>query len=118
MKTFSSVLAAMFTILSALCFVLCFAIDTEQDSWFMYMGLAFLGFIISIALSAFAGNLYKLAGSVVAFVSVIAASIEMKRYPNSRRTKALISTYTNRRNQFNYSKLYHNAKKVYLKGNR
>lgn len=116
MKTFSSVLSAIFTILSALCFVFCFSIDTEQDSWFMYMGLAFLGFIISIALSALAGNLYKLAGSVVAFVSVIAASIEMKRHPNSRRTTALISTYTNRRNQFNYSKLYHNAKQVYLKG--
>lgn len=118
MKRFSSVLSAIFTMLSALCFVLCFSVDTEQDSWFLYMGLAFLGFIISIALSAFAGNLYKLAGSVIAFVSVIAASIEMKRHPNSNHTKALISTYTNHRNQFNYSKLYHNAKQVYLKGNR
>lgn len=118
MKRFSSVLSAIFTVLSALCFVLCFSVDTEQDSWFMYMGLAFLGFIISIALSAIAGNLYRLAGSVIAFVSVIAASIEMRRHPNSHHTRELISTYTNRRNQFNYSKLYHNAKQVYLKGNR
>lgn len=118
MKRFSSVLSAIFTILSALCFVLCFSVDTEQDSWLMYMGIAFLGFIISIALSAIAGNLYRLAGSVIAFVSVIAASIEMRRHPNSRHTRALISTYTNRRNQFNYSKLYHNAKQVYLKGDR
>lgn len=117
MKKFSSVLSIIFTILSAICFVICFSIDTEQDTWFIYVGLAFLGFIISVLLSALAGNLYKLVGSVIAFISVVAASIEMKLHPNSKHTRTLISMYTNRRNQFNYSKLYNNAKQVYLKGN-
>ena len=118
MKKFSSVLSAIFTTVSAACFAICFSIDTEQDMWMMYMGLSFLGFLSSIVLSALAGNLYKFIGSLIAIMSVIAAFIEMKRHPNSRYSKSLINTYSNHRNQFNYSKLYNNAKYIYLKGNK